>query len=67
MVTTIDIEGGVPEEPHMPTLALTMEDYRGKEINPIIAQAYKKFIYDEIFVKSKEFSQFLWRRNINNF
>ena len=36
VVTIADIEG-VPEEPPMPTPTLTVGDYRGKEIDPIIS------------------------------
>ena len=57
IITTADIEG-VPEEPPMPTLALTVRDYRGKEIDPLVAQASKKFIDDESIVKSRAFAQF---------
>ena len=67
VVTTADIERGVSEEPPMPSFDLTVADYRGKEIDPIIAQASKKFIDDESFVRSRAFAQVLWRRNIGNF
>ena len=36
IITTTDIEG-VHEEPPMPKLALIMGDYRGKEIDPLVA------------------------------
>ena len=64
---TADIERGVPEEPPMPSFDLIISNYKGKEIDPIIAQASQKFIDDENFVKSRAFAQFLWRRYIGNF
>ena len=67
VVTSIDLERGVPQEPPMPSLDLIVADYKGKEIDPIIAQASQKFIDDESFVKSRAFAQFLWRKNIGNF
>ena len=57
-MTTTNIEGGVPEEPPMPSFDLTISNYRGKEIDPIITQESQKFMDDEIFVKTKDFSQF---------
>lgn len=67
VVITANIERGVPKEPPVPSFDLTSANYRGKEIDPIIAQASHKFIDDENFVKSRAFAQFLWRRNIDNF
>ena len=32
-----DIEGGVPIEPPVPYFDLTITDYRGREIDPIIS------------------------------
>jgi hypothetical protein len=51
----------------MKSFNLTIVDYRGREIDPIIAQASQNFIDDKIFVNSRAFAQFLWRRNIGNF
>lgn len=67
VITTTDIEEGVAKEPPMLTLALTLGDYRGKEIDPIVEHASHKFIDDESFVKSRAFAQFMWRKSINNF
>ena len=67
VVTNADIERGVPKEPPRPSFDLTIVDYRGKEIDPIISQASQKFINDENFVRSRAFAQFLWRKNIGNF
>lgn len=50
IVTSIDMERGVPQEPPIPSLDLIVIYYQGKEIDPIIAQASQKFINDEIFV-----------------
>lgn len=46
---------------------LTIVDYQGKEIDPIIVEASQKFIDGENFVRSRAFAQFLWRKNIRNF
>ena len=67
VVTSIDLEIGEPQEPSRPSLDLIISDYQGKEIDPIVSQASKRFINDEIFVKSRAFAQFLWRLNIGNF
>ena len=48
VVTTADIERGVPEEPPMPSFDLTIVDYKGKKIDLIIAQ--DSHIDDESFV-----------------
>ena len=64
---TTDIEEGVSKEPPMPSFDLTISNYRGREIDPIIAQESQNFIDDENFVKSRAFVQFLWRNNIGNF
>lgn len=53
-----------PQEPPTPSLYLTISGYQGKEIDPIVAQAYEKFINDNFFVKSRAFAQFFWRLNI---
>ena len=37
---------------------------RARDLDPLIAKASKKFIDDENFVKSRAFTQFLWRRNM---
>ena len=67
VVTSTDLERGVPQEPPIPSLDHIVSDYKGKEIDPIIVQASQKFIDDENFVKSRAFEQFLWRKNIENF
>ena len=59
IVTSIDLEVGEPQEPPAPSLDLTISDYQGKEIDPIVAQALEKFINDENFVRSRAFAQFL--------
>lgn len=46
MITTTGFQGGVPKEPQVSSFDLTIADYRGKEIDPIIAQASQKFIDD---------------------
>ena len=46
---------------------LIVANYRGKEIDPIIGQAYDQFILDDDFVKYRAFKQLLWRINMHNF
>ena len=67
IITPAELEENVPQEPLEPVLDLTVVDYRGKEIDPIISQAYDQFIFDNDFVKFKAFKQFLWRINMHNF
>lgn len=67
IVTPTDLEIGEPQEPPIPSLDLTVANYQGKEIDPLVAQASEKFINDENFVKSRAFAQFLWKLNIGNF
>ena len=67
IVNSTDLEIGEPQEPPTPSLDLTVADYQGKEIDPIVAQASKSFINYENFVKSRAFSQFFWRLNMGNF
>ena len=43
IVTSTDLEIGEHQEPPIPSLDLTMADYQGKEIDPIVAQASEKF------------------------
>ena len=61
------MEENAPQEPLYQVLELTVVDYRGKEIDPIIGQANDQFILDNDFVKSRAFKQFFWRINIHNF
>ena len=61
------MEVGEPQEQPTPSLDLTLADYQGKDIDPIVSQASERFINDENFVKSRAFAQFLWRLNIGNF
>ena len=51
----------------MPLLALTIEDFKGKEIDLILEKESKKLLDDESFFKSRAFIQFLWRNNIEIF
>ena len=53
--------------PLQPTLDLIVEDFKGREIDPVIHQDFNKFLSDDDFVKSREFLQFFWRINIQNF
>ena len=50
IITPAELEENVPQEPPELVLDLTVADYRGKEIDPIISQAYDQFISDNDFV-----------------
>ena len=60
IITPTELEENVPQEPLEPVLDLTVANYNGKEIDPIISQAYDQFISDNDFVKTRAFKQFLW-------
>ena len=51
----------------MPSFELTVVDFRGKELNPILEQASQHFLFDDNFVKSRVFHQFSWRENMHIF
>ena len=51
----------------MPSFELTIVDFRGKELEPILEWANQKFFSDDIFVKSRAFNQFAWRENMHIF
>ena len=59
IITPAELEKNVPQEPPEPVLDLTVADYKGKEIDPIISQPYDQFISDNDFVKTRAFKQFL--------
>lgn len=44
-----------------------MEEFVGKELDPLTQQASDKFLFDDNFVKEREFLQFLWRIHIGEF
>lgn len=46
---------------------LTVGEFTGKELDPIIKQANEEFLADNSFVKIGSFMQFVWRTNIENF
>lgn len=51
----------------MPSLELTIADYRWKQLDAVVEQASHEFLSNDNFVKSKAFYQFAWRTNIENF
>ena len=59
-ITQAEINEGNPQEPPMPSLDLIMEDYKGRELDPVIDQDSHKFLLDDSFVKSRAFYQFSW-------
>ena len=51
----------------MPSLELTVADYKGRELDPIIKQASHQFLLDDRFIKFGTFHQFAWWENIGKF
>lgn len=39
----------------MPSFELTIEDFRGRELDPILEQASHQFLFDDSFVRSRDF------------
>ena len=44
IITPVELEENALQEPPKPVLDLIVANYRGKEIDPIISQAYDQFI-----------------------
>ncbi len=61
------LEVGYPQEPPMPSLELTVADYKGRELDPMVEQASHEFLSDDSFVKSRFFYQFAWTTNVEWF
>lgn len=59
-----ELEEGNPQEPPMPSLELTVADYRGRELEPMVEKSSHEFLSNDSFVKSRAFYQFAWRTNI---
>ena len=51
----------------MPSFELTVADFRGRELDPVLEQASPQFLSDDSFVKSRAFYQFAWRENMHIF
>jgi hypothetical protein len=66
-ITQAEIDEGNPQEPPVPSFELTVADFRGRELDPILEQASQHFLSDDNFVKSRAFLQFSWRANMNTF
>ena len=63
-ITQAEIDEGTLQEPTPPSFDLTISDYRGKELDPVLEQASHQFLSDDSFVKSRAFHQFSQRVNI---
>ena len=59
MITTVELEEGMPQDPPKIVLELTIAYFRGKEIDLVIHQASKVFLSDDDFINSRAFKQFL--------
>ena len=66
-VTQAEIDEGNPQEPPVPSFELTVADFRGRELDPILEQASQQFLFDDSFVKTRAFHQFAWRENMHIF
>lgn len=62
-----EMQEGMSEEPASPKMDLTMEEFVGKELDPIIKQTNEEFLADNNFGKIGSFMQFIWRKNIDHF
>ena len=67
VITVDELEENMPREAIEPVLDLTITDYRGKEADPIINQAYDNFVSNDDFVKPRVFKQILWRIHMQIF
>ena len=54
-VTQAEIDEGNLQEPPVPSFELTVADFRGRELDPILEQASQQFLSDDSFVKSRTF------------
>ena len=52
VITTIEMEEGAPTKPPIPSLALNVGDFKGREIDLVVEQAPKNFFDDERFINS---------------
>ena len=57
-VTQVEINEGSSQEPPVPSFELTVVDFRGRELDPVLEQASQQFLYDDNFVKYRAFYQF---------
>lgn len=55
------------EAPKEVAMDLTVEEFEGKQMDPILKQATDSFLADDKFVKTRAFSQFFWRMKISQF
>lgn len=44
-----------------------VEEFRGKELDPIIKQVSEEFLAYDSFFKTRSFLKFVWRKNIEQF
>ena len=57
-ITSSKLEERNPQEPPMPSLELTMVDYIGRKLDPMMEQACYELISNDNFIKSRAFYQF---------
>lgn len=66
-ITQVELDEGNPQELLVPSLDLTVVDYRGRELDPVLEQEVINFFSDDSFVKSRASHKFAWRENMSNF
>ena len=64
-ITQVELDEGNPQELPMSSLELTMEDFKGRELDPTMEQASRQFLLDDSFVSSRAFQKFAWRTLFN--
>ena len=51
----------------MSSLELTMADYKGKELDLVIKLDSHEFLFDDYFIRTRAFFQFVWRVNMGKY
>lgn len=55
------------KEPLNAEMNITTNEFKGQELDPDIKQASEDFLADSNFVTSRDFMQFMWKQNIDQF
>lgn len=62
-----ELQEGIPKEPIGAKMDLAVEEFVGRELDPVIKQASDELLADDSFVKIGAFLQFVWRKYIGQF
>ena len=60
LINIIEVQEGALKEPYMPLLALIVEDFKWKDIDPIVEKASNKFLNDDIIRLMLIISPLVW-------